>query len=268
MANRKIEWQNLWLSAVNFLLVSLGVVALLFYFRHMQWYLQILGYGCVIGFGFGSIFTLIFGKQALGRSLFILNVLMFTIIAGLCVLCWCGVLDDFSSLEQLKNLIRSSGGWAYFVYIILQFLNVVLLPLPGFLFMLAALSIFGVWPTFWVTLLVTWVGSCICFWFGRTCGSQAVKWCVGDKTAERYQKLLGTKGNLLFLIMQVLPFFPDDMLCMIAGLTKMKFSFFLLVMIVAKPLYICMVCFFGMIPFSGWGIPMWFAVCTILGVMF
>lgn len=260
-----VNRQNFWLTVSNLVLGGLGLTALLCYFGSAALGLQITFYVCVVGFSLGSTLFLILGKQSWGRSLFVLNVLTLVIIGGLCILHWCGLLDDFSSLEQLKQLIRNSGPWGYLVYIVLQFLNVVLLPLPGFLFMLAALSIFGVWPTFVVTLLVTWVGSIICFWFGRTCGNKAVVWCIGAETAEHYQKLLGTKGNLLFLIMQILPFFPDDMLCMIAGLSKMKFSFFLLTMLIAKPLYFATVCFFGLIPFTGWGIPVWIALCLVLG---
>ena len=271
MALNSAQRQNIWLTVVNFVLGALQVAALLCYFQPFEWFVQAVGYGCAVGFTVGSVLSLILGKQAWGRSLFVLNILSFVIIGGLTILHWCGLFDDFASLERLRQLIRDSGGWAYLVYIVLQFLNVVLLPLPGFLFMLAALSIFGIWPTFWVTLIVTWVGSIICFWFGRTCGSKAVAWCVGTETAERYQKLLGTKGNVLFLIMQILPFFPDDMLCMIAGLTQMKFRFFLLVMLIAKPLYIATVCFLGsgsLIPFSGWGVPVWIALTLILTVGF
>ena len=267
----RVQRQDWCLVLLNVVLGALGLVALLVYFGQVALSWRLTGYLCVVGFSLGSVLALVCGKQAWGRSLFVLNILVFVIIGGLCVLRWCGLLDDFRSLEQLQHLIRSSGGWAYLVYIILQFLNVVLLPLPGFLFMLAALSIFGVWPTFWVTLLVTWAGSLVCFWFGRTYGNKAVVWCVGAETAERYQKLLGTKGNLLFLIMQILPFFPDDMLCMIAGLTQMKYRFFLLVMLIAKPIYIAIVCFFGsgaLIPFSGWGIPVWITICAVVTVAF
>lgn len=260
--------QDLWLTVIDFLLGALQITALLIYFRQAGWIMQTVGYVCVLGFSLGSILALVCGWQAGGRSLFVLNTFTFVVISGLCILHWCGLLDDFASIEQLKQLIRASGGWAYLVYVVLQFLNVVLLPLPGFLFMLAALSIFGVWTTFWVTLLVTWVGSAVCFWFGRTYGNKAVVWCVGKTAATRYQKLLGKKGNFLFLIMQILPFFPDDMLCMIAGLTQMKFTFFALTMAIAKPLYIATVCFFGMIPFSGWGIPTWIALCLVLTIAF
>ena len=244
-----------------------GLLALWCYFGQATLAVQVIGYLCVAGFTVGSIVALMCGWQAWGRSLFVMNVLVFAIIGGLCILHWCGVLDDFASLEQLKQLILSTGGWGYFVYVILQFLNVVLLPLPGFLFVLAAVGIFGVWPTFWITLFTTWAGSLVCFWFGRTCGNKAVVWCIGQESTERYQKLLGSKGNLLFLIMQILPFFPDDMLCMIAGLVRMKFSFFLVAMAIAKPLYIATVCFFGsgaLIPFSGWGIPVWIVIIALL----
>lgn len=267
----KVQRQNLWLVVSNLLMGAAGILALVFCFGQVEWLAQAFAYVCVTGFTLGSVVALACGKQAWGRSLFVLNLLVFVIIGGLCILHWCGLFDDFASLEQLKHLIRSTGGWAYVFYIVLQFLNVVLLPLPGFLFMLAALSIFGVWETFWVTLLTTWVGVLVCFWFGRTCGNKAVAWCIGEETANRYRNLLGNKGNLLFFMMQILPFFPDDMLCMIAGLTQMKFGFFVLTMAIAKPFYIATVCFFGsgsLIPFSGWGIPAWIGIFVALAVIF
>ncbi|MCM1404423.1 MAG: TVP38/TMEM64 family protein [Prevotella sp.] len=271
MAINSATRQNWWLTAVNLLLGVVMVLSLALWCGQADWLTQLCAYLCAIGFSVGSAVALLAGRQAWGRSLFVLNICAFVVIGGLSILHWCGLFDDLSSLEQLKTLIRATGGWAYLVYVVLQFLNVVLLPLPGFLFMLAGIALFGAWETFWLTLFTTWVGVVICFWFGRTFGSRAVVWCVGAETLARYQKLLGAKGNLLFFIMQILPFFPDDMLCMIAGLTKMKFSFFVLTMAITKPIYIALVCFFGsgaLIPFSGWGIPVWIAICIVFAVIF
>ncbi|MDE6104060.1 MAG: hypothetical protein K2G38_00020, partial [Clostridia bacterium] len=66
---------------------------------------------------------------------------------------------------------------------------------------------------------------------------------------------------------------PDDILCMVAGRTSMNFPFFFLPMLLVRPLIISAYCYLGngtLIPFSGWGIPVWiaiFAVCIVLAVL-
>ena len=73
--------------------------------------------------------------------------------------------------------------------------------------------------------------------------------------------------------MQLLPFFPDDVLCILAGVTNMNFWFYLIIMLVIRPIVIAVYCFFGsgtIIPFSGWGIPVWilvFVVFIVIGIL-
>ncbi len=247
------------------------IAALLVCLNRVEWYLQVLGYVCCVTFTFGSIICLIIKRQAWARSLFVFNVLTFIIIGALAVLHWCGLFDDLSDLNSIKDLILQTGGWAYVVFIVLKLLDVIVLPLPGFLIILAGIAIFGPWQTFFLTYTTAVVGSVICFYLGRIFGQKAVVWCIGKEATEKYLRQLGNKGNLLFLIMQVLPFFPDDILCIVAGLTSMRFSFFIFTMLIAKPLYIATVCFLGtgsIIPFSGWGIPVWVTIFIVLGILF
>ena len=108
---------------------------------------------------------------------------------------------------------------------------------------------------------------------GRLFGKRAVVWIAGGDTVEKYTSYIGKKGKVIFLLMQILPFFPDDILCMVAGLGSMNFAYFITVMIAVRPAIIALYCFLGngsLIPFSGWGIPVWiavFAVCIVLAVL-
>lgn len=256
---------------VNLLLYGLMLTAMFTSLNRAEWYLQALGYTCCTLFTFGSLLCLVIKREAWARSLFVFNVLTFIIIGALAILHWCGLFEDLTDLDGIKALILQTGGWAYVVYIIMKLLDVILLPLPGFLIILAGIAIFGPWQTFFITYATAVVGSIICFYIGRLFGQKAVVWCIGDEATTKYKNYLGNKGNVLFLIMQVLPFFPDDILCIVAGLTTMKFPFFITTMLIAKPLYIATVCFLGtgsIIPFHGWGIPVWIAIFAVLGLLF
>ena len=90
---------------------------------------------------------------------------------------------------------------------------------------------------------------------------------------DKYLDILSTRGKGPFVIMQLLPFFPDDVLCILAGVTNMNFWFYLMTMLVIRPIVIAVYCFLGsgsIIPFSGWGIPVWiliFMIFITLGIL-
>lgn len=110
----------------------------------------------------------------------------------------------------------------------------------------------------------------ICYFLGRKFGRKALVWLAGKDATEKYADYIGNRSKGIFLIMQILPFFPDDVLCIIAGLTAMNFPYFAGVIILVRPLIIAAYCFLGngsVIPFSGWGIPVWIAIIAVFVVL-
>lgn len=246
-------------------------VALALCLNGMEWYLQAAAYACVAVFTVGGVVAYCLKKTALVRSLFMFNIVALIVIGSLVVLNLCGIFDSLSDLEKVKQLILDSGSWGYVIYALFTVLNVVLLPIPAMILMLAGVAVFGAVKAFIITYASVMVGSVIAFFIGRIFGKKAVGWCVGEEALEKYGKMVGKKGSALFVIMQLLPFFPDDILCMIAGLTDMKFSFFFFSLLIVKPMYIATVCFLGtgtIIPFKGWGIPVWIAIFAVIAVLF
>lgn len=256
---------------VNSVLGIAMIVSTALCLNKLEWYLQVASYGCVSVFTAGCAAAWAFGREGLAKSAFLLNIVAFIIIGSMTVLNLLGVFESLRDLDKVKDLIISSGSWGYVVYSLLTILNVVVLPLPGFLFMFAGAAVFGAWKAFLITYASVMLGSVIAFGIGRLCGRKAVIWCAGEEATEKYIKIIGKKGHVLFVLMQILPFFPDDILCMVAGLTSMSWRFFTLSMLILRPIYIAFVCFLGtgsVIPFSGWGIPVWIAVFLVIGVAF
>lgn len=183
-----------------------------------------------------------------------------------------GINSDEEKIEHIINLIQKTGAYGKIVFVLLQILQVVVLPLPALLCYVSGVMIYGPSEAFILSSIGVFIGSMICYAIGRFCGRKIVHWLVGDKI-DKYLDILSTRGKGPFVIMQLLPFFPDDVLCILAGVTNMNFWFYLMTMLVIRPIVIAVYCFLGsgsIIPFSGWGIPVWiliFMIFITLGIL-
>ena len=210
-------------------------------------------------------------NTSLYKSLFSILLLVCLTILILLVLNLTGVINRFSDVEKIKKIILGSGGFGVAIYFLTVVFQVVVLPIPALLFYLAGTAIYGPFYAFLISYVATAVGSIIAYFIGKKLGRKVVYWCVGKDTAIKYEKMLGSKGYLLFAIMQLLPFFPDDLLCMLAGLINMKFGAFSLIILLIRPIYILLACYLGtgtLIPFSGWGIPVWIGTFILMSALF
>lgn len=182
---------------------------------------------------------------------------------------WISIIMD---RDLLRSYIASAGACGIIVLFLLTILEVVVLPIPAAVTIVIGTYLFGAHISFVVSAIGTIVGSIICFYLGRVFGKKLVNWIVGAETVEKYSKLIEEKGKIPFIVMMLFPFFPDDILCMVVGLTNMKFSFFLTTVVLTRPVMVAFYAYFGLgeiIPFSGWGIPVWIALIALaVGILY
>lgn len=229
------------------------------------------GMACAVAFTGGAFLFAAFGRTAWARSCLSCNVVALLIVLVLLGMQAAGLLSALGDVEALRAFVEQNGAWSYAVFVLLEILNIVVLPIPAFLIHMVGVALFGPVRAFFIIFASVLVGSYIAFALGRVCGKPVVRWCIGEAALDKYTRLLGNRGNLLFVMMQLLPFFPDDILCMVAGVSGMSWGFFTFAMLFTRPVYIGAVCFFGsgtVIPFSGWGIPVWIALFCLMGVLF
>ena len=55
------------------------------------------------------------------------------------------------------------------------------------------------------------------------------------KLSEKYQELLRAKAPVFLTLAFLFPFFPDDMLCILAGLTELSFRHFAAIVLLTRP---------------------------------
>ncbi|MDE7083188.1 MAG: VTT domain-containing protein [Clostridia bacterium] len=224
-----------------------------------------------------SFITFFLKKIAVLKSAFVLLIVAVIVLAAFIIISELGHLNDYESDEDkingLVQIIGETGAWGMVVYVLIQILQVVILPLPAVVCYLPGTVIWGAPMATLLASIGVIIGSVISYFIGRIWGKKAVIWIAGKETTEKYSAYFGKRGKGIFVIMQILPFFPDDILCMIAGLTSMNFVFFIVTMCTVRPAIIAVYCFLGsgdIIPFSGWGIYVWvaiFAVCIVLAVL-
>ena len=180
-----------------------------------------------------------------------------------------GILETIKSFEALKQLILDTRQWGIITFIGITFLQVVFLPLPAAVTVLIGVAIYGPTVSFILSTIGTVLGSLVTFVLGKIFGKKLVVWMVGEEKTEKYAEMLNDKGRFAFVMMMLFPGFPDDILCLVAGVTAMSYKFFITSIVITRPVMIAVYSYFGsghIIPFSGWGIPVWIAIFC-LGVL-
>lgn len=140
-----------------------------------------------------------------------------------------------TSIPALRAYIDRSAPYSHLTFFVVQLLSVVLAPIPSNLTAAAGGLLFGTWPAFFLTYGAAMAGSLLVFWLARTLGRDFVDRVVSRKLAEKYQKVIREKTTVFLALAFLLPYFPDDMLCILAGLTPITFGRFALLALFTRP---------------------------------
>ena len=87
----------------------------------------------------------------------------------------------------------------YIIFILLQIIQVVFLPINGIIFTIPAIIIYGPTKSFLLCFVGIMLGSIAMFYIGKFGGCKILKWIVGDKAANKYIQSLA-KGKYLLPI--------------------------------------------------------------------
>jgi uncharacterized membrane protein YdjX (TVP38/TMEM64 family) len=146
-----------------------------------------------------------------------------------------GMLRDMYSVEAFKGYINGFGKKAYIIFFILQFLGTILAPIPNNITAAAGAAVLGGWQTFFISTFATLLGSAAAFILAKKLGRPIVNKLVGHKISDKYENLISKKGTTLLILMFLLPFFPDDALCFLAGMSKISFRRFFIITVLTRP---------------------------------
>ena len=181
-----------------------------------------------------------------------------------------GAWEKVNSIDKIRDIVQSGGVFSFLIFIIFQILQTTILQIPAIFVTIAGAVIFGRWPAFIMSYIAVMIGSLIMFWVGRKAGRKFLNWMIGKDSSEKWIDRM-SRGKYLFFLMMLFPMFPDDILCVVAGLTNMSFSFFFWTNILARGVGIACTVFFGsgaIIPFHGWGLIVWAIIIVVIAILF
>ncbi len=234
------------------------------YFLPLAWGICLL----VAGLCGVCVWATISKRSVIAKSLLSAYVLLLFCLVVCLILQKTGFFAVIKTAESLQLYLEKAGAWMPVFYVILQFLQVVVLPIPSVVSTVAGVALFGAFRAMIYSLLGIVLGSFVAFFIGRKLGYRAVSWMVGEDTLNKWQKKLKGKDNLFLTLMFILPLFPDDILCLLAGLSSMTTKYFVAVILLSRLSAIATTCYLvDFIPFTTWwGVTIWtvFFVAMIL----
>lgn len=165
-----------------------------------------------------------------------------------------GFFEAAGSQEKLGAYIARCAPWSHLAYFGVQLVSVIVAPIPSNLTAAAGAYLFGLWPSFLLTWGAVTLGSAVVFALARALGQQFVSQFVSEKLSDKYLDLIRRKRDIFLALAFLFPFFPDDILCILAGLTDISFKRFLLLAALARPWGLLVSCMVGSATLS---IPLW-----------
>lgn len=119
-----------------------------------------------------------------------------------------------------------SQWWFVLAFVVVQALATTLLsfvPATSMMFILGAVALFGAsWTTFLLELGCVVLSSLLMDLVGRLGGKRLIVALVGEEDYEKAYRLVNEKGLVYIPFMYLLPLFPDDAICMVAGSMRIK----------------------------------------------
>lgn len=144
----------------------------------------------------------------------------------------------FRSTTSLQRFIQQFGEYAVVIFILLQIIQVIIPILPGGISSVAGLLMFGNGWGLLYSCIGLIIGEAIGFLLVRYYGVSFVQFILSPKKYQKFDQLLTQKTKdikKVLCLTMLIPFAPDDLVCLVAGLTKISFKEYIQIVLLLKP---------------------------------
>jgi uncharacterized membrane protein YdjX (TVP38/TMEM64 family) len=163
----------------------------------------------------------------------IIGVTLVALTAAL-VVWWHPIYAFLADPQQVRTWIETLGLWGPLVIAFLQMSQALLAPVPGQAIGAVSGYLYGPWLGTVYSMIGLALGSLILFFLARRFGRPLAIRLIGRSSMARLDDLVDRGGALLFFLLWLFPFTPDDLVCLAAGLTSMPSRRFILLMLLGR----------------------------------
>ena len=177
-----------------------------------------------------------------------------------------GLNNYFTDIEVLRETIESYGDFGKFIYVLINFLQTTIIPITNIPTIFAGTYIYGPLEAANLAIIGVLIGSVVSFYLGRVFGTKLLIWMIGKEKLDKYLTMMKGRENVVFFLTMLLPGFPDDIVCMIAGITPMKFKFFSITLLITRTIPIYLTAYgASLIPLNNiWGWIIWIVIYVVI----
>ena len=164
--------------------------------------------------------------------------------------------------EAVSQYLQSFGVWGPVVLFVLMVAQVFVAVIPGHALMVTAGYAYGV-PGLCIVIVSTILGSQVAFFIARRYGRSLIYRLASSEIIERWDRMARNQGIMFYFFAFVLPIFPSDLMCYVAGLGTIPARRFLISNICGRSVVAISITVIGM---YGLNPPLWFWLIAVLGL--
>lgn len=145
------------------------------------------------------------------------------------------LIEIFKNVDTIEEYILAHKKHGALIYISAQVIQIIISVIPGQPFQFAAGYIYGPLIALILSIIGAFIGATITFFLARFLGRGAMELFFGKTKVFDYITRLDSKnGFLILFLMYFIPGFPKDVISYVAGLSRIKWPPFILIVTTAR----------------------------------
>lgn len=155
------------------------------------------------------------------------------------------LMQFISNRDKLIEAVHKLGAFGPLLYIVLQAVQIVVAPIPGQVVGSVGGFLFGGWGVLW-TAIGSLIGYYLVIRIARHFGRPLIEKVFKKSAVDKFDFVLNGQGTTMVLFaIFLLPGFPDDMVCYLAGLTRLSTKKLMLIIFLGRIPTIVLTNYFG-----------------------